>query len=188
MYCPDVNWLDDDKRPNGPNRTYQYLVGRFSSGSRSPTGRGGKGFIAYDVDRARLVFLKEYWCGDAPGIHRELDTYKLFKETGVKHVATAIAGGDVEGEAGQVTVTQDLLTGLNPRPVRRVHHRFVIWEIGRPLETYHQGGELVLAVLQALLGADNPSCISAISRLKFILSQVMKTPGTRRRFCTGTSA
>ncbi|GJE90362.1 hypothetical protein PsYK624_064930 [Phanerochaete sordida] len=154
--CPDVEWmnlLDAHMQPSGrcrPQETKIYLVGKFRFGTRSPTGRGGKGYIAYDVDRGRLVFLKDYWCARAKGIHPELAIYKVLKEKNVRFVATAIAGGDVED---QVTASHNHYTGSGRRPAERFHHRVVVWQVGRPLETYIQGGKrLVLYVAQAVIG------------------------------------
>lgn len=44
-------------------KTRAFLVGLPRHATRSPTGRGGKGFVAYDLDNAteRCVFLKDYW-------------------------------------------------------------------------------------------------------------------------------
>ncbi|GJE90363.1 hypothetical protein PsYK624_064940 [Phanerochaete sordida] len=157
VHCPDVDWIDtlsaeiSSVRAKA-NRTRLYLIGRLRHGSRSPTGRGGKGFIAYDVDRHRLVWMKDYWCAEADGVHPELSIYKILKSSSVRYVATAIAGGDVGGGgARQLTITQDYLTG-DSKPARRFHHRLIIWEVGRPLKTYTHGGKLVTAIVQALLG------------------------------------
>ncbi|EKM50224.1 uncharacterized protein PHACADRAFT_188541 [Phanerochaete carnosa HHB-10118-sp] len=67
----------------------------------SLTGRGGKGYIAYDVDRRRLVFIKEYWRADHPTVHPEVEVYKRLRGAGVTKVATAIAGGCWLVAAGQ---------------------------------------------------------------------------------------
>ncbi|EKM49689.1 uncharacterized protein PHACADRAFT_265259 [Phanerochaete carnosa HHB-10118-sp] len=160
VICDDVDGLDEGKKAQASPRTYTYIIGRHRSGSRSPTGRGGKGFIAYDVDRARLVFIKDYWCADHPEVHPELEVYRklntarLANGSPISHIATAIAGGDVDGPKGQVTLTQEYLPvteRTKGKPARRFHHRFVVWQVGRPLETYANSLELVGYVYQALL-------------------------------------
>ncbi|EKM51332.1 uncharacterized protein PHACADRAFT_213176 [Phanerochaete carnosa HHB-10118-sp] len=156
--CDDVDGLDEGKKAQASPRTYTYIIGRHRSGSRSPTGRGGKGFIAYDVDRARLVFIKDYWCADHPEVHPELEVYRklnaarLADGSPISHIAAAIAGGDVDGPKGQVTLTQEYLAERTKgKPASRFHHRFVVWQVGRPLETYKHGLELVGYMYQALL-------------------------------------
>lgn len=152
--CPDVEWMNslDEKHrafPGVSTRSHTYLIGRYHNGTRSPTGRGGKGFIAYDIDRRRLVFLKDYWCADASGVHPELEVYRILHEKRIGHVATAIAGGDVGGTKAQCTHTQDLISATR-KPARRFHHRIIVWEVGRPLDSYERSGVLVGAVLQAI--------------------------------------
>ncbi|EKM51324.1 uncharacterized protein PHACADRAFT_151998 [Phanerochaete carnosa HHB-10118-sp] len=171
VVCDDVDGLDEGKKAQVSPRTYTYIIGRHRSGSRSPTGRGGKGFIAYDVDRARLVFIKDYWCADHPEVHPELEVYRklnaarLANGSPISHIATAIAGGDVDGPKGQVTLTQEYLAATDRtkgKPARRFHHRFVVWQVGRPLETYDNGLQLVSTVYQALLAHRNVYEIAGI--------------------------
>ena len=134
-------------------RTYTYLIGKPLSASRSPVGRGSKAFVAYDVDRKRLVFMKEYWRPDDDTVHSELETYGKLNKARVRHVATAVAGGDVEDR--HVTRSQELMSLQSHRTAgaaRRVHHRFVVLEIGRPLETYKDSAHLFRAVYDAFIG------------------------------------
>ncbi|KAI0334154.1 hypothetical protein GY45DRAFT_1270329 [Cubamyces sp. BRFM 1775] len=157
VQCPDVPWLDTTKDkaldPDKP-RTHTYLIGRYRSGYRSPTGRGGKCFIAYDVDRGCLVVLKDYWCANVSTVHRELDTYQRFHDTGVvENVAEAIAGGDVlSGDGKQQLTTSQKGSTLRVEPAERFHHRLVFRNVGRPLETYERSSELVEKVLEAIFG------------------------------------
>ena len=68
-------------------------------------------------------------------------------------VATLIAGDDIVEDGGgkQETTAQDYLP-LVGRPLMRRHHRFIVKQVGRPLETYAAGVELYIAVYDALCG------------------------------------
>ncbi|KIP02263.1 hypothetical protein PHLGIDRAFT_96169 [Phlebiopsis gigantea 11061_1 CR5-6] len=138
-----------DSNPR-PEKTHAFLVGLPRHGTRSPTGRGGKGFVAYDLDRGRCSFLKDYWYPLSPSVHPETEVYKKLNANNVRYVATLLAGGDVGcPSALQETLTQEYLPEKQ-RPAVRRHHRFVVAEIGRPLETYDTGIELYDIVSCAL--------------------------------------
>ncbi|OSX55750.1 hypothetical protein POSPLADRAFT_1112105, partial [Postia placenta MAD-698-R-SB12] len=124
-----------------------FLVGKPCATSDSPTGRGTNGYVAYDLATGRLVFLKGAW--RARTANSEIKVYEDLWKAGVRCIATPICGGDVVGSDGEVqqTVTQKYLTDM---PVR-IHCRLVVEEIGRPLEDYRGGDELVGALFCALI-------------------------------------
>lgn len=124
-----------------------FLVGKPCATSDSPTGRGTNGYVAYDLATGRLVFLKGAW--RAKTANSEIKVYEDLWKAGVRCIATPICGGDVVGSDGKVqqTVTQKYLTDI---PVR-IHCRLVVEEIGRPLEDYEGGEDLVGALLCALI-------------------------------------
>ena len=171
---------DSANPPNAP-RTHAFLVGYPRHCTRAPTGRGGKGFVAYDVDRDRCSFLKDYWYDTSNSVHPETEVYQRLQAKKVPHVATLVAGHDV---ASQETLTQNYLMEEG-RPSGRRHHRFVVEEIGRPLETYKTARQLCLAVLCALLGEtdDVPLTMTAFVNLPRVQATVR--PGKMHKFCTG---
>ena len=135
-----------------PPRTFSYLVGIHHSGSPSPTGRGTKGYVAYDIDHRRLVFLKDYWYAVHKTVHPEADVYRRLQAAGVQYIATLVAGGDVvDSEGKQETLTRYLLLD-NRRPAVKRHHRLVVKEVGIPLREYQADSQLMLVVHCALLG------------------------------------
>ena len=134
--------------PPKPPRTHAFLVGYPRHCAWSPTGRGGKGFVAYDLDRNRCSFLKDYWYARTNSVHPETEVYQRLGANDVPYVATLVAGHDVEA---QETLTQKYLPE-NGRPPASRHHRFVVEEIGRPLETYDTAEELCAVLSFALLG------------------------------------
>jgi hypothetical protein len=129
------------------------------TGHHSPTGRGTKGYVAFELPdkglpEARLCFLKDYWRPVKPGFHTELETYERLREHKVSHVATAIAGGDVIDAMQQeeFTVTQEKRQTESDPPLKRRHCRIVTEEIGRPLETFKNFTEFLWCVFHALTG------------------------------------
>lgn len=103
------------------------------------------------------MFLKDSWCPVTEEL--ELGVYrKLNNSPAINFVATAVAGNE---ERTDLTVTQDLVAaGKQPRLAQRSHHRLVLREIGRPLESYATQRELVQVVSDALDGSSTltPCC------------------------------
>ena len=152
-----------------PTATRRLLISKAQNARESVTGRGTKGFVAYDLEGDRLVWLKDCWRVDSSGsdvpVHPEHETYARLREHGVKYVATAICGGDVESlpqpntslsqgplplqdNRVQTTVNQRWVTGFRPK----IHYRLVVEEIGRKLETYKSSFHLCCFILYALEG------------------------------------
>lgn len=117
-----------------------------------------KGYVAIDVDHGQLVFLKDYWCPVLAGIHPELETYARLRQFRVKHVATALAGGEVfRGDRRrQTTVTQGLLEAPPDEhfvvPPEAFHYRFVVQEVGQPLEEHVNPYHLWFIIALAIAG------------------------------------
>ena len=152
-----------------PTATRRLLISKAQNARESVTGRGTKGFVAYDLEGDRLVWLKDCWRVDSSGsdvpVHPEHETYARLREHGVKYVATAVCGGDVESlpqpntspsqetlplqeNCPQTTLNQRWVTGFRPK----IHYRLVVEEIGRKLETYKSSFHLCCFILYALEG------------------------------------
>ncbi|CAL1712630.1 unnamed protein product [Somion occarium] len=135
---------------NGGN-AQSFLVGKLRAGSRYPTGRGTKGYIAFDLQKPRFVFVKEGWRIDSDDVTSEMDIYAQLEKNHVEHIPTVICGGDV-GTPVQRTVSQSLLTSSSEVTfATRIHYRIVLEEIGLPLEEHVQGQELSLEIYYCIL-------------------------------------
>ena len=122
--------------------------------------------MAFDVTNPRKwvpCFLKDSWRPCVPGRTRpEHLVYERLKRKGVKPtdgIATLICGGDVGGTRAQRTRVQDDLPEKN-RPVRRIHYRLVIEDIGLPLNKFYNFADLSGIFAEALRGLS--SCIRFI--------------------------
>ncbi|KAH9932195.1 uncharacterized protein B0H18DRAFT_49889 [Fomitopsis serialis] len=132
----------------------KFVVGKRYFASSSPTGRGTKCYIAYEVARDRLVFLKDYWRADTKSSLQEGQVLEDLRKAGVQFVPTPLFRGHVRsGNDEQETCTQAFLPE-NPRlhikPAAMKHYRLVVKEIGRPLEEHENALYLVGALLDAL--------------------------------------
>lgn len=87
--------LDPKSQPqtSPPPEPLTLVIGKRRIGIFSPTGRGTVGFFAYVVGQRQLVFLKDTWRGDSPGITEELETYRKLHALGVKNIPHIVAGG-----------------------------------------------------------------------------------------------
>ncbi|KAH9932217.1 uncharacterized protein B0H18DRAFT_952367 [Fomitopsis serialis] len=132
-----------------------FIVGKRYFATDSFMGRGTKCYIAYEVSRNRLVFLKDYWRSNTHTTNPEGKVLKELRAAGVQGVPTPVAEGDVLSTSGcvQTTLTQALLPedeNTKRRPAVQHHYRLVIEEIGRPLDKLTNALELVGAIYDAL--------------------------------------
>ncbi len=125
------------------------VIGKPRFGSRSAVGRGTKGLVAFDLDNNRLVFLKDYWRSRSNESRAELEVYEKLHKAKVQNIATPIGGGDVDPD-NQRTITEKYITGGSPDS--RVHYRFAVRQVGRPLETYSTAREMVGFIHDAVIG------------------------------------
>ncbi|KAI0295313.1 hypothetical protein B0F90DRAFT_1201281 [Multifurca ochricompacta] len=136
--------------------------------SESFFGRSTFGYIAYDVARKDLVYLKDSWRINLPGIQKEGDTYHKLHNAQVPHIAKFGLAGDVPLSpehsevslfAAQRTRTQDYLKGSEgghnwcpgrPAVDPFVHYRLVLETLGRPLNTFISTRQLCEVIRDAV--------------------------------------
>ncbi|KZT68372.1 hypothetical protein DAEQUDRAFT_727941 [Daedalea quercina L-15889] len=132
-----------------------FIVGMRYFASSSPTGRGTKCYVAYDVSRKRLVFLKDYWRSVITSSTPEGEVLTDLRTKGVQNVPTPIAAGDVLDGADKIqetrthaSLSQDERTQRS-WPVQR-HYRLVMKEVCRPLALHETPADLVTIIYDAL--------------------------------------
>lgn len=144
-------------QPDTRQKSLTLIIGKRRTGIFSPVGRGTVGYIAYVVGQRKLVFLKDTWRGDSPGIPEELETYRKLYELGVDNIPRIVAGGDVLHEKTddypdreQYTRNQEYLSTKDENIIRRKHYRLVTETLGLPLTKYHNSHAMVHVIRDAL--------------------------------------
>ncbi|KAH8100081.1 hypothetical protein BXZ70DRAFT_203982 [Cristinia sonorae] len=151
-----------------PSTSHTFLVRNLSTRttSPSPTGRGTKGYIAFDLEKKKFCFLKDAWRADADGVHPEIEVYKRFEglATPIAGIATVSCGGDMHNAIGsrriarQETKAQAWFPGYAPR----IHTRIVLNEVGIPLRDYEHSFELCCVVYDAFCAHDDAWSIAKV--------------------------
>jgi Fungal protein kinase len=141
---------------DGDNAVGTFIVGdpAFQS-TLSATGRSNRGFVAYHLEKKKVVFLKDTWRIDMEGMTREGKIYTTLHSHHIPHIAPCVLSGDV---AQDQTRSQSIL----PRPwactverkqlVPMVHYRLVLGIVGGVLNDFTSTRELVVAVGDAFEG------------------------------------
>ncbi|KAI0297805.1 hypothetical protein B0F90DRAFT_1819123 [Multifurca ochricompacta] len=132
-------------------------------------GRSTFGYIAYDVTTTNLVYLKDFWRTDIPGIQKEGDVYRELHDAQVPNIAKfGIAGDvplspehtDVASFTTQRTRTQDYMNRPGgehdwcpgqPCVEPYVHYRLVLETLGKPLNTYKSTRQLCEVIRDAII-------------------------------------
>jgi hypothetical protein len=140
-------------------------------------GRSTFGYIAYNVATSNLVYLKDFWRTDLPGIQKEGDVYRELHEAEVPNIPLLGRAGDVPLSpahantipvVSQRTKTQDYVKGsgyghewcpgrpcVNPY----VHYRLVLETLGQPLSTFNSTRQLCEVIRDAIVGKQS-RCLS----------------------------
>ncbi|KDQ32559.1 hypothetical protein PLEOSDRAFT_1032193, partial [Pleurotus ostreatus PC15] len=144
----------DDKTP----KPRKFLVWGSLADPESPLGRATRGYPALEVtdglEKAKdapIMFLKEQWRSKA--LRPEIDTLRELKKADVKHVPTLLCGGDLPGQVTQTDAFAAKIGRTEGKPIdRRFHVRFVVKEVGRPIERFSSSKEMFQAVYDAFQG------------------------------------
>ena len=137
------------------------LIGKYRVRSYSPTGRGTKGYFAFAVGKARLLFLKVSWRPDTTEVTTEFARYAELYKYNVPNIAHLVGGGDTKHDLEEAknrtdstallrTRTQELLD--IPKLRARVQTRLVFETLGIPLSEYQTSLSLVTVIRDAILG------------------------------------
>ncbi|KAI0245238.1 hypothetical protein BJV78DRAFT_540079 [Lactifluus subvellereus] len=132
-------------------------------------GRSTFGYIAYDLTSTSLVYLKDFWRTDYPGIQKEGDMYRELHNAEVPNIAALGRAGDVPLSPqhantvpldAQRTKTQDYVKGGvlgyrwcpgRPRVDPYVHYRLVLETLGQPLNTFRSTRQLCEVIRDAIV-------------------------------------
>ncbi|RDX45743.1 hypothetical protein OH76DRAFT_930840 [Lentinus brumalis] len=152
-WCLDVHVLEKEGMAEERRSVRKFLVGKPHFQAPGVAGRATRGYVALPltdegVVGGSFVYLKDAWRVDRQGIEREGAVLQELNSLGIKYVPTLVCHGDIPG---QVTKSQDLWKTYHPKeeecPLKRhQHYRLVVEEVGKPLDQFKDGVELVLAL------------------------------------------
>ncbi|KAI9449045.1 hypothetical protein F5148DRAFT_1291850 [Russula earlei] len=137
--------VNDDHATDGQPKPY--IIWKPIWETKTLFGWSTFGFVCHDVERNKLVYLKDYWRTDFPGIEKEGDIYRDLLEAKVRFIPELGPAGDVLSTPEhslnvQCTRTQDYVKDGErkriwcpgtPRIKQYVHYRLVLNMLGQPL-------------------------------------------------------
>ncbi|KAJ8701034.1 hypothetical protein PTI98_004000 [Pleurotus ostreatus] len=137
----------------------KFLVWGSLADPESPLGRATRGYPALEVtdglEKAKdapIMFLKEQWRSKA--IERgEIAILRELNKHGIKHVPTFVCGGDLPDQVTKTDIFANEIGRTGGKPIdQRAHVRFVVLEVGRPLECFSSSKQMFQAVYDAFQG------------------------------------
>jgi len=160
----------DDLSPD--DRPRRYIAPRPIWVTDALIGRAIFGYVAFDVERGDLVYLKDFWRVDHPESRKEGDVYRELHEAEVRNIAKMGPAGDVRhvqvSSAGfQRTRTQDYLRSPGsrhawchgrPSVVPYVHYRLVLETVVMPLSHFKSTRQLCEVIRDAVIGKEDIPC------------------------------
>jgi len=165
-------------------RVVSYIVGRSIANAGSPTGRATRGFVAMSKDTSKLVFLKDSWRPDIPGMMGEAHWFE--KLEGAKNISAFLHGSDVRcvvvrrrraarTPGPPTSPSQRTLTDLHSddfggvqKMVGYIHYRTVQCEFYVPLNMFKDSKHLTQIMYDIIIGG---SLLSFAQLLSLNLSQ-----------------
>ena len=118
----------------------------------TPPGRATRGFVAYDLQRQRKVFVKDTWRVDLPDIEKEGETYELLARAQVRNIAPCSAAGDIGGHATSTHLFANKLWACKGKQdlVPHRHYRLVLDVIGDNLTEFPSSREMLRYIVHTL--------------------------------------
>ncbi|OSD00264.1 hypothetical protein PYCCODRAFT_1479349 [Trametes coccinea BRFM310] len=164
-----------------------FLIGQPIICHWGVVGRATRAYIALSVSEPGmpLVFLKDCWRIVEDCYEREGDILSYLNEKGVKNVPTVVCHGDVEGHR---TVSQTLVERaedavepyLDCRMQTHQHYRYVVREVGMPLEEFPTGEVLVSAITDAIIAHEQAYTIAKVLHRDVSHGNILIVPNSDR--------
>ncbi|KAI9463812.1 hypothetical protein F5148DRAFT_982325 [Russula earlei] len=123
------------------------------------------GYVCHNIEWNELVYFKDYWRTDFPGIEKEGDIYHNLQEAKVRYIPRLGPAGNMlltpEHPLDiQSTRTQDYVKDGNRKRIwcpgtlrikRYVHYQLVLNTLGQPLSTFGSTQELCQVIRDAMI-------------------------------------
>lgn len=137
----------------------KFLVGKPHFQAPGVAGRATRGYVALPLNyndevEGPFVYLKDAWRVAREGREREGSILAELNELKVQSVPTLVCHGDIPGQA---TISQKIWPAYHPDaedcPLKlHQHYRLVVKEVGKPLDQFKNGFELVYALFCCIEG------------------------------------
>ncbi|KAG6875360.1 hypothetical protein C0992_004098 [Termitomyces sp. T32_za158] len=142
----------EDKMPR------EFIAWRSFAAPYSVTGRCTRAYPVYEKATDKCYFLKDLW--RAHDLEPEANILRELAKKNVQHVPRFLCGGDIDGQRTESDVYASGAKTLAPwaigddwsRITQRIHHRFVVDFIGKPLSALENSKQLVQVVFDAYTG------------------------------------
>lgn len=137
------------------SKTREFLVWGALADAESPLGRATRGYPAVEIVDGAVsqtpVFLKDQWRNIKGNF--EAETLKELNAMGVEYVPTLICGSDLPGQMTQThKISENDWRVGNTHIDEMVHTRFVVAEVGKPLEQFASSRVMLGAIYDAFQG------------------------------------
>jgi len=144
-----VHQAEDSKGRTDLVGTHYIVSKLLKSAYLYPTGRGMRGYLAFDCQSREKVFLKDAWRIRACG--QEGVVYAMLRECQVEHISPVVAHGDVPGK-WQSCGRDAKLYAPGSTFCEDIHYRIVLKIVGKTLSSFSSTHELVTTICDALIG------------------------------------
>ncbi|RPD71860.1 hypothetical protein L226DRAFT_490826, partial [Lentinus tigrinus ALCF2SS1-7] len=152
-WCLNVPVVEDEGTQKEKHFTRKFLVGKPHFQAPGVAGRATRGYVALPLNASNqvkgpFVYLKDAWRVVREGIEQEGSILAELNQLKIENVPTLLYHGDIPGQA---TISQDIWATYHPNdkgcPLKlHQHYRLVVKEVGKPLEQFRNGFELVWAL------------------------------------------
>ena len=129
-----------------PNSNLEYIIPAPIVGPYTSPGWAICGFVGYDLQRHKSVFIKDTWWVDLPDITKEGNTYQLLAASKVKNIALCSAAGDIENQTTLTHLYKDRPWACKTKMVLVPHHHYQLEldVIGNPDHFFIITGDVAL--------------------------------------------
>lgn len=145
--------VENEGTPKERHLVRRFFVGKPHFMAPGVAGRATRGYVALPISASGqvegpFVYLKDAWRVDRDEIEQEGSILARLNALKVPYVPTLVCHGDIPG---QVTISQDIWTDYHPEetdcPLKQhQHYRLVVMEVGKPLDQFQNGLNLVFAL------------------------------------------
>ncbi|KAF9003414.1 hypothetical protein BDQ17DRAFT_1409223 [Cyathus striatus] len=134
--------------------TYREVIGQgFSSRAESLAGRSTRAWLVWDVEKEKLLYLKDSWRSCLDGMEKETSILEDLNKEGVRYVPQLICGGDVANQTTRADkFNEKSWVRGEVKLTPRAHHRFLVDFIGRPVKHFSHSKQMLQATYDAFSG------------------------------------